>query len=83
MPLIIPDDALRAREQLSEQEAKVEISCKWFDMGRLTIGHAAHLAGLSEIEFEAQLQVRGIPRFRYTEEMLQGDVQTLKKLGRW
>lgn len=82
MPLIIPDEALRAAG-LNEQQAKLEIACRWFDEGKLAIGHAARLAGLVEAEFEKQLEFRGIPRFRYTEQMLEQDVQTLKRLGRW
>lgn len=82
MPLVIPDEALMAAG-LTEREAKLEIACRWFDAGILTIGHASRLAGLSEPEFEAQLELRGIPRYRYTEEMLERDVETLKRLGRW
>jgi predicted HTH domain antitoxin len=82
MPLVISDEMLKAAG-MSEREAKVEIACRWFDAGRLTIGAAACLAGLSEVELERQLEVRGIPRYRYTEEMLEHDVEVLKKLGRW
>ena len=82
MPLIIPDEALRAAG-LDEGEARVEIACRWFDEGKLAISHAARLAGLSELEFERQLELRGIPRYRFTDQMLEGDVETLKKLGRW
>ena len=82
MPLLIPDETLRAAG-MDEREAKLEIACRWFDSGRLTIGHAARLAGLSELEFESQLERRGIARYRYTEEMLEHDVEALKKLGRW
>jgi predicted HTH domain antitoxin len=82
MPLLIPDEALRAAG-MSEHEAKVEIACRWFDAGKLAIGHAARLAGLSEIEFEGELEHRNIPRYRYTEEMVEHDVEVLKKLGRW
>ena len=81
MPLVIPDDALRAAG-MDEREAKIEIACRWFDAGKLSIGHAARLAGLSQAEFEAELEDRGIPRYRYTEEMLEHDVEVLKKLGR-
>jgi predicted HTH domain antitoxin len=38
---------------------------------------------MSEAEFEALLELRRIPRYRYTEEMLEHDVEVLKKLGRW
>lgn len=82
MPLVIPDDALRAAG-MDERQARVEIACRWFDAGNLAIGHAARLAGMSEMEFEAELEVRCIPRYRYTEEMLERDVEVLKKLGRF
>ena len=62
---------------------KVETACRAFDAGKLTIGHAARLARMSEVEFERQLERRGIPRYRYTEEKLDQDIETLKKLGRW
>jgi predicted HTH domain antitoxin len=82
MPLVIPDEMLQAAG-MSEREAKVEIACRWFDAGKLTMGHASQLAGLSEAEFEEQLNLRGIPRYRYTEDMLEQDIEALKKLGRW
>lgn len=82
MPLVISDEALRAAG-LSEREAKIEFACRLFDAGKLVIGFAARLAGLTETEFESQLADCGIPRYRYTEDMLRQDVETLKKLGRW
>jgi predicted HTH domain antitoxin len=82
MPLVISDDDLQAAN-LTPDEARVEIACRLFDAGRLTVGHAAHMAGLTEPAFEEQLHLRGIPRYRYTQDMLEADVQTLKKLGRW
>ncbi len=82
MPLVISDETLRAAG-MSEREAKLEIACRWFDAGKLAFGHAARLAGVSEAELESQLALRGIPRYRYTEQMLEHDVQVLKKLGRW
>ena len=82
MPLVIPDEMLKAAGT-NESEAKIEIACRWFDAGKLTIGHAARFASLTETDFEAQLQKRNLPRYRYTEQMLDDDVATLKKLGRW
>ena len=82
MPLVIPDEMLKAAG-MNEREAKIEIACRWFDAGKLAIGHAARLAGLSELEFEKQLEARGLPRYRYTDEMVERDVDALKKLGRW
>jgi len=82
MPLVIPDDILRAAN-MNEQQAKIEIACRLFDAGKLTLGHAARMAELSDEAFENELHVRGIPRYRYTDDMLAEDVQTLKRLGRW
>lgn len=82
MPLLITDEMLRAAG-LSEQEAKIEIACRWFDEGKLSFGHAARLAGLGEIEFEYQLEHRHIPRHRCTQEMLENDVDTLKNMDQW
>lgn len=82
MPVLISDEALRAAG-LNEREAKLDVACRWFDEGKLALGHAASLAGIDEREFEAQLALRGIPRYRYTEQMLEQDVEALKKLGRW
>jgi predicted HTH domain antitoxin len=82
MPLVISDETLKAAG-LNEQDAPVEIACRLFDAGRLTIGHAARLAGLTETQFESQLELRGLPRYRYSPEMLENDVAVLKNLGRW
>lgn len=82
MPLVITDELLRAAG-MTESEARVEIAGRLFDAGRLTIGHASRLAGMSEIEFEEQLQRRGLPRYRITDEMFAEDLRTLKETGRW
>jgi predicted HTH domain antitoxin len=82
MPLVISDETLRVAG-MDEREAKVEIACRLFDAGKLTIGRASRLAELTVVEFEQQLAVRGLSRHRYTEEMLEQDVEALKMLGRW
>ncbi len=82
MPLVISDETSQAAA-IEEREAKLKIACRWFDVGKLTIGRAARLASLSEREFETQLEARDIPRYRYTEDMLEQDVEVSKNLGRW
>lgn len=81
MPLVISDEILSAAG-LSEGQARVGIVCHWFDEGKLTIGHAARLLNISEFDFEVEIQRRGIPRYRYTDDMLQHDVEALQRLGR-
>lgn len=81
MPLIITDETLQAAG-MTEAEARIEIACRLFDAGKLTIGHACTLAGLTESEFEQQLAARQIPRFPIDDAAIANAVATLKKLGR-
>jgi predicted HTH domain antitoxin len=78
MPLVIPDEVLRAAD-MSESEARVEVACRFFDAGRLSFGHAADAAGLSHIEFSDALAKRSIPRYRYTSEDLREDRKAVEK----
>ncbi len=43
MPLIIPDEALEAAG-MTEREARLEIGCRLFEIGKLTLWSAAKLA---------------------------------------
>lgn len=80
MPVTIPDDVLR-QAGLTEAEALIEIACRLFDAGKLTLWPAAQLAGLSRIAFIGELQRRSIPAFRVTLEDLEHDLAVLERLG--
>ncbi|HUG90642.1 MAG TPA: UPF0175 family protein [Planctomycetaceae bacterium] len=77
MPLTIPDDVLQLTG-LSEDEARVEIACRLFDAGRLTLGAAVRWTGLRRGEFEDELLDRGIAIYRPTLEDLEQDLATLR-----
>jgi predicted HTH domain antitoxin len=79
MPLVISDEALR-QANLTEHEALIEFACRLFDAARLTIGHAARLASMTENELEQELYARQIPRYRYTEEHLEQDLRAIEKM---
>jgi predicted HTH domain antitoxin len=79
MPLVISDDILR-QANLTEREALIEFACRLFDSGRLSLGHAARVAGLEMAEMEEALRVRNLPRYRYTESELEQDLRALEKL---
>jgi predicted HTH domain antitoxin len=79
MPVVIPDDVLTAAH-LTEQEAKTEIACRLFEIGRLSLTKASRFAGVPRIQFEEELHQRKIPAYRYTKEMLHQDLQTLEWL---
>ena len=78
MPLTIPDEIL-AEAQLTERAAQIEIACRLFDAGRLTLWQAARWVGLSRTEFESELLDRKIPIYRPTIEDVKSDLEALER----
>ena len=80
MPLLIPDETLRDAK-MTEAEARIEIACRLFDAGRLSLPAAGRLAGLDRNAMEHELRTRQIAVFRPTVEDLRHDVASLEELG--
>ena len=78
MTLNIPDDVLK-QTGLDERGLLIELACRLFDAGKLTLHAAGKLAGLSRIEMEDELLDRGIAIYRPTVEDLEEDLRTLEK----
>jgi len=78
--LAIPEDIIQAT-RMSEEELKQEIAVMLFQKEKLTLGQAAHMAGLSQLQFQHLLASRQIS-VHYDVEEFQEDLKTLKKLGR-
>ncbi len=66
MPVLL-DDELLADAGLSEREARIEIACRLYDAGRLTMPQATRWARLTRTEFEAALLERELPLIRVDE----------------
>jgi len=79
MPVIIPDQLL-AEAGLSEHAAKLEIACRLYDAGKLTMPQATRLAEISRIDLEAALLERGLPLLRLDERYWAQEVQSLERL---
>jgi predicted HTH domain antitoxin len=76
----IPDDVLK-QAGLTERDARIEVACRLYDAGKLTLFAARQVAGLSHRdEMEDELISRGIAVYRPTMEDLESDLRTLKKL---
>lgn len=75
----IPEDILQAT-RMSDEELKQEIAVMLFQKEKLTLGQAAHLAGMSQLQFQHLLASRQIP-VHYDVEEFEEDLQTLKELG--
>ena len=79
MPLVISDETLKAAK-LTEREARIEIACRLFDLGKLDLWPAAQLAEMTRDEFLSELKVRNIPAFRPTWEDVKQDMETLDRV---
>ena len=67
--------------RLSPSELKVEMAVHLYTQGRLSVGKARELAGLTLWEFRQLLASRRIPP-HYDEADLDEDIATLRELGR-
>jgi predicted HTH domain antitoxin len=76
----IPDDVLRAAG-LTEQDAVIELACRLFQAGRLTLWQAARLSNLDRNGIEDALLDRRIPLYRPSLQDLQDDLRTLDAMG--
>jgi predicted HTH domain antitoxin len=70
MPVTLPDDLLKSTN-LTEAELKSEIALALFQREHLTLGQAAILAGLHQLDFQRLLASRKIPIHYGIEEMEQ------------
>jgi predicted HTH domain antitoxin len=80
MTLTLPDDLLRATK-LTEAELQIEFALALFRIERLTLGQAALLAGLPQLDFQRLLASREIP-LHYGIEAMEQDLQRAKRINR-
>jgi predicted HTH domain antitoxin len=73
----LPDDAVLSMHVGSAQvpeELRMAVAVKLYELGRLSSGAAARLAGVPRVAFLARLGEYGVDAFRMSEEELAGDV---------
>ena len=81
MPIITipcPDSILISLKETPEQfakEANMLLAVKLYEMGKLSSGRAAELAGLSRVTFLQSLERYGAPIFDLSREDLERDYQ--------
>jgi predicted HTH domain antitoxin len=76
--LNIPDEtlvALKLSADAAEREVVLVAAIKLFEVGRLSAGAAAQLAGLPKPVFMTKLADYGVPVFRLTEAEIARDAQ--------
>ncbi|MBI2923091.1 MAG: UPF0175 family protein [Planctomycetes bacterium] len=74
--LHIPEEALKAVQvdpEAAAADVRIAAAMKLFELGRISSGAAALLAGVSRIEFLDRLAEFGVNAFEMTEEELAFD----------
>ena len=78
MAVVVPDDVMKAAG-VSEAEARLALALELFRQERLTLGQAARVAGLPQVEMLTELGRHGIP-IHYGVDELKEDLRTIEKL---
>jgi len=79
MPIVITNELL-SEAGLSERDALLEIACRLYDAGKLTMPQATRWAGVTRVELESALLQRGLPLVRIDERYWRQEVDTLEQM---
>jgi predicted HTH domain antitoxin len=71
--------ALRLSPEQFTEEVKLLVAVKLYELGRLSSGAAARLAGIPKPLFLTKLADYGVDTFRVTEEELRQDLATARR----
>ena len=74
--LTLPDDAaqvLRVTPENVGEELRIAAAMKLLEMGRISSGKAAELAGIPRVVFLTRMADYGVPAFDYSEEELRAE----------
>ncbi|HLQ43132.1 MAG TPA: UPF0175 family protein [Planctomycetaceae bacterium] len=79
MPLTITDELL-TEAGITEQDARIEVACRLYDAGKLSLLQAMRWANLSRAELEVALIDRGLPVYKVTRKDFEEDMANLEKV---
>lgn len=73
------DITLPQSVHMTEDELKMVLAAKLFDMGELSSGQAAKMVGISRREFLESVGKYGVSIFQYDAQELEEDLERLRK----
>ena len=79
-----PEDILLALNESSEefaQKLKLLAATKLYELGKLSLGKAAELAGIDKVNFMWELGKYNVPVIKYSLESLKQEVDLVKELA--
>ena len=68
-------EALSDSPETAGRELRLAAAMKFYEIGRLTSGGAAELAGIPRVEFLSKLRDYSIPTFRLSDDELREDME--------
>jgi predicted HTH domain antitoxin len=78
-----PDDLLKESgkpHKAVEQELQLDLAVRLFEMGKLSIGKAAELAGMSKPRFADELGRRKIPVINLDDDEIQAELRAIRSV---
>jgi predicted HTH domain antitoxin len=73
---------LKLSDDEFEEELRFLAAAKLFELGRLSSGKAARLAGMARIKFLRELERVGVPAINLRGEECDAEIQTARNLAR-
>jgi len=67
-------DAMHLTKKQFEQEAKIAMAVKLFELKKISSGMAADIAGMDRVSFLLTLSQYGVNMINYDEEELESDI---------
>lgn len=84
MRIPIPEglpEALKMSEAEFAAEARLLLAAKLYELGRVSAGMAAELAGLDRLTFLASLHRYGVPAINIRDEEVDRELEAARRLG--